>query len=120
MKAKQILSFLSLALFSTAMYAIDDIPLNQSNLPAPGEPTNPRSIENVVTASIDGQVVTVSFSELAVSQIVVTDSAELTVFNQNYAPAYSAQANLFSLLSGSYTLHIYAFGVWWYGYFILQ
>ena len=80
---------------------------------------DPRSVTQVM-ASIDGQVVTVSFSELTESQIVVTDSAELTVYNQIYAPACSVQVNLNSLPSGSYTLHIYAFGVWWYGLFTLQ
>ena len=89
-------------------------------VPEPGEPTNPRSIECEVTASIDGQVVTVSFSELTTSQIVVTDSADQTVFNQTYSAAYSAQANLSSLPSGNYTIHIYACEAWWYGYFVLQ
>ena len=78
----------------------------------------PRSVTQV-TASIDSQVITVSFSELTASQIVVTDSANLTVFDQTYAPAYSAQAVLSTLPSGSYILHIYALGSWWYGYFVL-
>ena len=78
----------------------------------------PRSITEV-TASIDSQVLTVSFNELTASQIVVTDSVNMTVFNQIYAPAYSAQANLSLLPSGSYTLHIYALGSWWYGVFNL-
>ena len=117
MKKGLLLVLLSAFTFST--YA-QHIELKGSSVPEPGEPTEPRSIEFEVTASIDCQVVTVSFSELAASQIVVTDSAELTVYNQTYAPAYSAQANLFSLPSGSYTLHIYAFGMWWYGDFTLQ
>lgn len=96
------------------------IVVRTGGVPGPGDPVNPRSIEFEVTASIDGQVVTVSFSELAESQIVVTDSAELTVYNQTYAPAYSAQVNLCYLSSGSYTLHIYAFGIWWYGNFIIN
>ena len=87
--------------------------------PEPDPEDDPRSVAQV-TASIDGQVVTVSFSELTASQIVVKDSANLTVFNQTYAPAYSAQANLSLLPSGSYTLYIYALGSWWYGYFIIN
>jgi hypothetical protein len=79
---------------------------------------DPRSVTQV-TASIDGQVVTVSFDELTASQIVVTNAANMTVFNQTYVPAYSVQANLSSLPSGSYTLHIYAMGSWWYGVFNL-
>lgn len=79
----------------------------------------PRSITEV-TASIDGQVITVSFSELTASQIVVKDSASLTVFNQTYSTAYSALADLTSLVSGYYTLYIYAMGEWWYGVFELE
>lgn len=79
---------------------------------------DPRSVTQV-TASIDGQVVTVSFSELTASQIVINNSANLTVFNQTNVPAYSVQANLSSLPSGSYTLHIYALCSWWHGVFNL-
>ena len=116
---KKGLLFILLSAFTFSAYA-QHIELKGGSIPEPGEPTNPRSIEIPVTASIDGQVVTVSFSELTESQIVVTDSAELTVYNQIYAPACSVQVNLNSLPSGSYTLHIYAFGVWWYGLFTLQ
>ena len=84
--------------------------------PFPGD----RSETTTVTASIDGQVVTVSFSELTASQIVVKTSANLTVFNQTYIPAYSAQADLTSLAPGGYTLHIYAMGDWWYGHFEIE
>lgn len=105
--------------FACASFA-RDIELKSGGTPEPGEPTDPRSITNVVTASIDGQVVTVSFSELTTSQIVVTDSANLTVFNQTYPAAYSAQADLSSFPAGSYTIHIYAYGTWWYGYLDLQ
>lgn len=78
-----------------------------------------RTENTTVTASIDDQVLTIQFSELTASQIVVKNTANLTVFNQAYASAYSAQANLSSLPSGSYTLHIYAMGSWWYGVFNL-
>jgi hypothetical protein len=78
----------------------------------------PRSITEV-TASIDEQVITVSFSELTASQIVVRDSANLTVFDQTYASAYSVQADLSSLTLGHYTIYIYAYGEWWYGQFDL-
>lgn len=108
-----------LATTSMLIFANDEIPLRQGPIPPPGLPTDPRSIVTVVTASIDGQVVTVSFDELTASQIVVTDAANMTVFNQTYVPAYSVQANLSSLPSGSYTLHIYAMGSWWYGVFNL-
>lgn len=120
MQVKKFLSVLILALVSSSLSANDDIPLWQEDPSGPGNPTNPRSIVSEITASIDGQVVTVSFSELTTSQIVVTDSSDLTVFNQTYPAAYSAQADLSSLPAGSYTIHIYAYGAWWYGYLDLQ
>lgn len=116
---KKVLTTILLALFACQFsFAENNIHLIK-NEPVidPGE--DGRSIQTEVTASIDDQVVTVSFSELTASQIVVTDAANMTVFNQTYAPAYSVQANLSSLPSGSYTLHIYALGSWWYGVFNL-
>ena len=83
--------------------------------------TGARSVDtSTITASIDDQVITVSFSDLTASQIVVKNSANLEVFNQTYIPAYSAQADLTSLAPGCYTLHIYAMGYWWYGHFEIE
>ena len=79
-----------------------------------------RSENTVVTASIDDQVLTVLFSDLTASQIVVKDSSNLTVFYQNYDSAYSAQAYLTSQVSGYYTLYIYAFDEWWIGCFCIE
>lgn len=115
-----------LLLLLVSMYALfinagsPIIIVKNGGVPSEGDQTNPRSIECEVVASIDGQVVTVSFSELTASQIVVKDSANLTVFNQTYVPAYSAQANLTSLVPGYYTLYIYAMGYWWYGHFEIE
>lgn len=106
------------ALFTNAVSPI--IIVKNGGVPSEGDQTDPRSIECEVTASIDDQVVTVSFSELTASQIVVKNSANLTVFNQTYIPAYSAQADLTSLAPGGYTLHIYAMGDWWYGHFEIE
>lgn len=104
-------------LFSNA--AVPVIVIKQGGIPSEGDEDNPRSIECEVTASIDEQVITVSFSELTASQIVVRDSANLTVFDQTYASAYSVQADLSSLTLGHYTIYIYAYGEWWYGFFSL-
>jgi len=79
-----------------------------------------RTENTTVTASIDDQVLTIQFSELTASQIVVKNTANLTVFNQAYASAYSAQADLTSLVPGYYTLYIYAMGYWWYGHFEIE
>lgn len=109
-----------LATISLTVVANDDIPLSQGGVPPEGEPTDPRSITSGVTASIDGQVVTVSFSDLTTSQIVVTDPVNQTVFNQTYSAAYGALADLSSLSAGSYTIHIYAYGAWWIGVFSIE
>ena len=120
MRTKFYFSVFILAMLPIFTNANDDIRLRPGLEPPSGEPTDPRSIECEVTASIDGQVITVSFSELTASQIVVKDSASLTVFNQTYSTAYSAQADLPSLLPGYYTLYIYAMGDWWYGQFEIE
>ncbi|MBO6077394.1 MAG: DUF3244 domain-containing protein [Bacteroidaceae bacterium] len=100
-------------------YAENNIHLVQHAPPVIDPDDEPRSIVIEVTASIDDQVITVSFGEMTASQIVVTNSSDLQVFNQTYSPAFSVQANLSTLPSGSYTIHIYASGCWWYGYFDL-
>ena len=107
-------------MFTFSAYAQQHIELKGSSVPEPGEPTDPRSIECEVTASLDDQVITVSFCELTESQIVVKNSTNQIVYNQNYIPAYSVQANLVSLPTGIYTLFIYAMDDWWYGYFEIE
>lgn len=118
MKKGLLLAIFSLITISAS--AQHNIELKSGSVLPPGEPTDPRSIECEVTASIDGQVITVSFSELTASQIVVKDSASLTVFNQTYSTAYSALADLSYLVPGYYTLYIYAMGDWWYGQFEIE
>ena len=117
---KKGLSLTAVILLIAISVSAHDIELKSGGVPGIGEPTCPRTIESEVTASIDGQVITVSFDEMTASQIVVTDSSDLQVFNQTYSPAFSVQANLSTLPFGSYTIHIYASGYWWYGYFVLE
>lgn len=81
--------------------------------PFPGD----RSENSVVTASLDDQVLTITLNELNSSQIIITNLANQTVFNQSFAPSFSVQANLSSLPAGNYTLYVYAFGTYWYGSF---
>jgi hypothetical protein len=78
--------------------------------------------EQVVNASINDLVLTVSFSDVTASGIVVYDATapDSILFSQNYAPAYSAQANLNSLSAGEYTVDIYAFDEWWTGDFEIE
>lgn len=87
----------------------------------PGHETGSRT-EVIVTASIDEQLLTVSFSNATASSIVVYDATDhdAALFSQNYSPAYSAQADLTSLPAGDYVVEIYAFGYWWIGYFEIE
>lgn len=118
---KKGLLFLLASAFCLVVNAVTPIiVVRTGGVPEPGEPTNPRSIECEVTASIDGQVVTVSYSELVASQIVVKSSANQIVFDQTYASAYSVQANLTSLPVGSYTIYVYVMDDWWYGDFVIE
>ena len=109
---------LLIAVFLGQFVFANNIPL-VGDSPGFNPEDDPRSITEV-TASIDGQVLTVQFSELTASQIVVKDSADNTVFNQVYVPAYSVQETLTSLSAGIYTLFIYAMDEWWYGQFEIE
>ena len=80
-----------------------------------------RSATATVTASLECQVLTIQFSELTSSQVIITDGlTNSTVWSDSYNPSYSVQANLASLPAGSYTLHIYAYGIWWHGTFAIE
>ena len=83
-----------------------------------GPYTGSRS-ESVVSASIDQQVLTVSFSDVTASSVVVYEESDpdTVLFSQTYSPAYSVQANLTTLPTGDYVVEIYAFDEWWIGEF---
>lgn len=115
---KKTILFLLTVLIGQFVVAENNIPL-VGDYPGLDPEDEPRSSIVNVTASIESQVVTVSFNDLTTSQIVVTDSSNQTVYNQMYSASYSVQADLTSLPTGNYTLHIYAYGEWWYGYFNL-
>ena len=115
---KKTILFLFAVLLGQFVMAENNIHLVR-NHPGINPDEQPRSITEV-TASIDGQVLTVQFNELTASQIVVKDSADNTVFNQVYVPAYNVQETLTSLSAGIYTLFIYAMDEWWYGQFEIE
>lgn len=87
----------------------------------PGHQTGSRT-EEVVSASIDDQVLTVSFSDVTASSVVVYEELDpdTVLYSQNYAPAYSVQAYLTSLPVGDYVVEIYAFDEWWIGEFEIE
>lgn len=117
MRKKSIILLIMAAVLTLPLFASTPVSLKKK----PGPNTGSRS-EDVVTASIDEQLLTVSFSNATASSIVVYDATDhdAALFSQNYSPAYSAQADLTSLPAGDYVVEIYAFGYWWIGYFEIE
>jgi|LSQX01.1.fsa_nt_gb hypothetical protein len=72
-----------------------------------------------VYASIDEQVITVSFSDVVSSSIVVYDTTESEnlLYSRTFEPDSRVQADLTTLDTGEYIIEIYAYGYWWIGYF---
>lgn len=117
MRKKNIILLILAVVFTLPVFAHSQISLRKQS----GHQTGSRT-EQVVSASIDEQVLTVSFTDVTASSIVVYDATDpdTVLFSQNYAPAYSAQADLTSLPAGDYVVEIYAFGYWWIGYFEIE
>lgn len=106
------------ALFSLPLFAAEhEISLRVKS----GHETGSRT-EVIVNASINEQMLSVSFSDVTASSIVVYDATDpdTLLFTQNYSPAYSAQADLTSLPAGDYVVEIYAFDTWWAGEFEIE
>lgn len=117
MRKKNIILLILAVVFTLPVFAHSQISLRKQS----GHQTGSRT-EQVVSASIDEQVLTVSFTDVTASSIVVYDATDpdTVLFSQNYTPAYSAQADLTSLPAGDYVVEIYAFGYWWIGYFEIE
>lgn len=117
MRKKNIFLLILAAVFTLPVFAHSQISLRKQS----GHQTGSRT-EQVVSASIDEQVLTVSFTDVTASSIVVYDATDpdTVLFSQNYAPAYSAQADLASLPAGEYVVEIYAFDEWWIGDFEIE
>lgn len=117
MRKKNIFLLILAAVFTLPVFAHSQISLRKQS----GHQTGSRT-EQVVSASIDEQVLTVSFTDVTASSIVVYDATDpdTVLFSQNYAPAYSAQADLTSLPAGEYVVEIYAFDEWWIGDFEIE
>ena len=117
MRKKNIILLILAVVFTLPVFAHSQISLRKQS----GHQTGSRT-EQVVSASIDEQVLTVSFTDVTASSIVVYDATDpdTVLFSQNYAPAYSAQANLTSLPAGEYVVEIYAFDEWWIGDFEIE
>ncbi len=117
MRKKNIILLILAAVFTLHLFANTPVPLRKQS----GHQTGSRT-EEVVTASINQQVLTVSFSDVTASSIVVYEESDPdnVLFSQTYTPAYSVQANLTTLPAGDYVVEIYAFNEWWIGEFEME
>ena len=117
MSKKKIFLMILVAVFTLHLFANTPVSLRKQS----GHQTGSRT-ESVVSASIDQQVLTVSFSDATASSIVVYEESDpdTVLFSQTYAPAYSVQANLTALPAGDYVVEIHAFDEWWIGEFEIE
>ena len=119
MNKKSLFSFIIAMLFATPLFAGDGEIFIRVK---PGTSTGSRTIIGVVTATKCEQALTLSFSDLTESSVMVYEASDpdTVLFSQTYAPAYSVQANLTTLPAGDYVVEIYAFNEWWIGEFEME
>lgn len=117
MRKKNIILLILAAVFTLHLFANTPVSLKKQS----GHQTGSRT-EEVVTASINQQVLTVSFSDVTASDILVYEESDpdTLLFSQTFTPAYSVEANLTTLPTGDYVVEIYAFGEWWTGSFYIE
>lgn len=117
-KMKNFLLLLMATFVSFPLFAAE----NEIQLWKKGTYTGSRTIECTINASLNEQILTVSFSDITASSIIVFEESapESVLFYQVYSPAYSVQAVLTSLTPGDYVVEIYAFDEWWTGCFIIE
>jgi hypothetical protein len=119
--SKKVIFSLLTALIVSLPILIVSLPVfgaeNEIKLRKNGTHTGSRT-EVTVSATIDEQVFTVLFSDVPASCIAVYSVSTPNI--QNYAPAYSAQADLTSVPAGEYVVEIYAFDKWWTEYFEIE
>ena len=89
----------------------------------PVDPTteNSRSLNLSPTASLDDCTLQINFPMYTTSQVVVRDAETgAVVYSASYDATRQVVVNLSSLPEGTYELHVYAFGKWWWGEFEIE
>ncbi len=89
----------------------------------PVDPTteNSRSLNLSPTASLDDCTLQINFPMYTTSQEVVRDAETgAVVYSASYDATRQVVVNLSSLPEGTYELHVYAFGKWWWGEFEIE
>lgn len=80
-----------------------------------------RTISVEPTAVYDGSSVIINFPMYTTSQVVVRDAETgAVVYSASYDATRQVVVNLSSLPEGTYELHVYAFGKWWWGEFEIE
>lgn len=83
--------------------------------------SGPRSISVSPSAFQDGSSLTINFPMPTFSQVIVRDAETgAVVYSASYDATRQVVVNLSSLPEGTYELHVYAFGKWWWGEFEIE
>lgn len=109
------------SLLTLPNYAQVDIPMSPTN--SNPEAGGSRSIISLPTATLDGMELTLSYPLVTESQVVIEDqNTNVTVYSSTFTPTCSIVIDLAEegLTEGTYTLHVYAYGKWWIGVFVLE
>ena len=119
---KKITVFMSFFLLMAicSMNAQSNLPLMPQNNNDPNDGGG-RSIAVSPSAFQDGSSLTINFPMPTVSQVIVRDAETgAVVYSASYDATRQVVINLSSLPEGTYELHVYAFGKWWWGEFEIE
>ena len=121
MKQRRFILFLLLACLSLGnIQAEDDILLTEID---PHSTHGGRSLQAVPTAILNGTELNLQYPFATESQVVIVDqSTQTTVSSAPFTASRSVVIDLEDegLGEGTYSLHVYAFGKWWWGEFVLE
>ena len=82
---------------------------------------SPKSPSVQVLATLEENVLYLSFAPSASSEVIITDNQTNTVvYSNSFGVAAGQVIPLSTLLAGEYELSIYAFGQWWEGVFEIE
>lgn len=93
--------------------------------PTPGHGGNGqgqgKSPTEQVLATLEENVLYLSFTPSSSSEVIITDSQTNTVvYSNTFGVAVGQEIPLSTLSAGEYELSIYAFGKWWWGEFEIE
>ena len=118
MNIKQLFAFFALFLFPYLMQA-QDPKVIELEVEDPRE-LGAKSLPPMPSVILYGTELNFQYPFAMESQVVIVDqSTQTIVFSETFASALSVVIDLEDegLGEGTYTLHVYAFGKWWWGEF---